>query len=150
MHVYFEWKTNDRTVLNNEKPLTKPTISECNIIISRSHGNIICSVAKTRADDLISNRSRKLKFTSIKLAQIYWGGGGEFPNESDGDDRRLAKGCELVSLKVFRGKRQYFQLLRSRFGSPKKYTEQRIPRKETEVKFSFQLVLFTRFPSAIH
>ena len=121
MHVYFEWKTNDRTVLNNDRPLTKSTISECNMIISRSQGNIICSVAKTRAGDLISNRLRKLKFTSIKLAQISRGGG--FPNESGGDDRRLAKGCKLVSLKVFRGKRQYFQLLRSRLGSPKKHTE---------------------------
>ena len=74
MHVYFEWKTNDRTVLNNERPLTKSTISECNMIISRSQGNIICSVAKTRAGDLISNRLRKLKFTSIKLAQISRGG----------------------------------------------------------------------------
>ena len=39
------------------------------------------------------------------------GGGGELPYEMDGDARRLAYGFKsriLVSLKVFRMKRQYF------------------------------------------
>ena len=45
--------------------------------------------------------------------------GGGLPYETDGDARRLAKGCKfwiLVSLRVFRGKRQYFKPPRSRLG----------------------------------
>ena len=41
------------------------------------------------------------------------------PNETDGDARRLAQGCKfwiLVSLRVFRAKRQYFKPPRSRLG----------------------------------
>ena len=46
-------------------------------------------------------------------------GGGELLYETDGDARRLAKGCKfwiLVSLRVFRAKRQYFKPPRSRLG----------------------------------
>ena len=45
------------------------------------------------------------------------GGGGGLPHETDGDARRLALGLKfwiLVSLRVFRAKRQYFVLPRSR------------------------------------
>ena len=45
--------------------------------------------------------------------------GGGLPYETDGDARRLAYGCKfwiLVSLRVFRAKRQYFKPPRSRLG----------------------------------
>ena len=46
-------------------------------------------------------------------------GGGGLIYETDGDARRLAEGCKfwiLVSLRVFRAKRQYFKPPRSRLG----------------------------------
>ena len=45
--------------------------------------------------------------------------GGKLPHETDGDARRLALGnkfCIFFSLRVFRAKRQYFKLPRSRLG----------------------------------
>ena len=45
--------------------------------------------------------------------------GGGLPFETDGDARRLAEGCKfwiLVSLRVFRAKRQYFKPPGSRLG----------------------------------
>ena len=45
--------------------------------------------------------------------------GGGLPYETDGDARLLAQGCKfwiLVSLRVFRAKRQYFKPPRSRLG----------------------------------
>ena len=54
----------------------------------------------------------------IALVLIYPGGVG-VPYETDGDARRLAQGCKfwiLVSLRVFRAKRQYYKPPRSRLG----------------------------------
>ena len=56
----------------------------------------------------ISSRKKYENFALVTYV-LYLGGG--LPYETDGDARRLPEGCKfwiLVSLRVFREKRQYF------------------------------------------
>ena len=91
----------------------------------------------------------------IYLLLIYFldsglGEGGGLPYERDGDARRLAQGCKfwsLVSLRVFLAKQNILSCQGLVWGSAKKH---RITRRETEVKFSFQLCLLCLYIIKTH
>ena len=86
-------------------------------IITTRHGNaysLLCHCVPPKRKLLSSNQqtdnTRNRKDTTRR---------GGLPYETDGDARRLAKGCKfwiLVSLRVFQVKRQYFMPPRSRLG----------------------------------
>ena len=72
--------------------------------------------------------------------------GGRLPCETDGDARRLAWGCKfwiLVSLRVFRTKRQYFKPPRSRLGF---HEETQNYAKRNRSQIVFLVVMFTALP----
>ena len=71
---------------------------------------------------------------------------GGLPYETDGDARRLAYGCKfwiLVSLRVFRAKRQYFKVPRSRLGF-REETQNYAKRNRSQIVFL--VVMFTALP----
>ena len=81
----------------------------------------------------------------IAEARRYPGGGRlVLLYETDGDARRLAQGCKfwiLVSLRVFRAKRQYFKPLKSRLGFRDK-TQNYAKRNRSQIFFFLFFSLF--------
>ena len=109
----------------------------------------LCSLSRSQSRIMLHVNSSEMTFehqynacplsdvTTFLIDMLLIAPGGGLPYETDGDARRLAQGCKfliLVSLRLFRAKRQYFKPPRSRLGF-REETQNKAKRNRSQIFF---------------